>query len=511
MGGTGGATGGTGGATGGAGGATGGAGGATGGTGGATGGAGGATGGTGGATGGTGGATGGTAGVGGGTTCDSPPLDASGVFVAPDGDDTAAGSASAPVKTLVKAVSLLGTDRHTLYLASGAAFKEPLAIPAGLGTVKVHGGYAPGPAGWARTCGERARVDSPAIVGLNVQGGDLDEVHVTDLRVKSKSFATPAAGGTDAGTSIAVRVAGTLTVTLLRVEATAGTAQDGAAGEPGEPAAPSSACAPSCADGGAGDPGAPAAASEPGAFTAGGYTPGDGKTGDQATGGKDGTHGEDEKKVTGCTTKCWGCGQSECIADTTAVVTVKASTCGCGGPPGHPGSPGGGGGASVALFVSGAPSVTVKDSTLRSGRGGDGALGGKGSPGLEGTSGKRGDAIPYDEPPRADGTAECHQGDSCINTNPGNPNCGCYYKDTAPPGYNPIPKKTVQPNAPGGKGGKGGDGPDGGAGAGGPSVVVARSKGATVTLESDVVTTPGEAGKGAGTAPGGTVEALIEY
>ncbi len=153
-----------------------------------------------------------------------------------------------------------------------------------------------------------------------------------------------------------------------------------------------------------------------------------------------------------------------------------------------PGIAGRGGGASAGIVVTGAQATLRLDgSTVKAGKGGDGALGTEGGDGGAGTKG-------------AEGTAREEPGISCA--------CGgaaCPSLLQPCPGV--CPTVAVSPSVPGGTpggdGGKGGKGSKAGDGAGGPSCALVLLGGATLEKDSATTLVAGTPGKGAGTTMAG--------
>lgn len=73
-----------------------------------------------------------------------------GVFVSPTGDDSAAGTASAPVQTLSAGIkAAVNQGKRDVYVSAGL-FTGPLAV-SGVNGVNIAGGYAPGAPRWTRS------------------------------------------------------------------------------------------------------------------------------------------------------------------------------------------------------------------------------------------------------------------------------------------------------------------------------------------------------------------------
>ncbi|MFP2913394.1 hypothetical protein ACLESD_52045, partial [Pyxidicoccus sp. 3LFB2] len=182
--------------------------------------------------------------------CDGVDGDATaGLFVDPnDGDDQNAGTLTAPLRTLNRALELLrradGGPVRRLYLAGGAYNESGLVldVPASL-----HGGYIRGAQQWTRAGNNPARLNGGP-VGLTVRG-------VRDAGIVLEYVHVRSADAVGAGEpSIALRVLNASDVELrnLTLEAGLGGAgADGGTGRPGQAGL----------DGG---PGGPAEGNDPG-------------------------------------------------------------------------------------------------------------------------------------------------------------------------------------------------------------------------------------------------------
>src|SRR4051794_10847502 len=95
------------------------------------------------------------------------------VYVSPAGSDTAAGTATAPVKTLAKARALVRGKTATVHLAGGTyRLTAPLALDSGdsgvvwqgSGTTVINGGARV--TGWTAVSGSSGLYSAPAPAGL---------------------------------------------------------------------------------------------------------------------------------------------------------------------------------------------------------------------------------------------------------------------------------------------------------------------------------------------------------
>lgn len=472
------------------GGAGGGGGGGTSDAGGGTGGgvsdAGGGTGGgsTGGGAG--GGSTGGGAGGGGpmdggGSSCTVRSVSMTdGVFVSATGSDSGLGTPFSPFKTLSAALAV----GPTIFVAPGQYEMSSLELASP--NLLIEGGWTPGSSSWVKDCSGNAQPTFliGGTVGVTVRFVS-EPVHLRDVIITQS--ATPD-GGPEVGGSVAVWVDDGAKLGLERVVVISRVPAP--AVQPPQPGQVGNRCTTSstCSAGQPGDAGLPGNPSDGGAFSAAGFSPGDGLAGFR---GDDGQHGTAPAAVgsVSCGTSCTGqCQSSDSCAGTLASnVSGTLGTCGCGGLGGSPGVSGPGGGASVALLAVGAGTrVDVTDSTLRCLGGGAGAPGGPGGLGGPGTAGAPGAQ-----------TYCVAQGSSCVKNGPVGGSCGC----VLPNATTPLPRGDA-----GGLGGPGGPGGAGGSGAGGPCIALVTVGGAVVDAGPGnqlLFTSGGAGGVGAATGESG--------
>jgi hypothetical protein len=164
----------------------------------------------------------------------SPVAESCGVFVSSSkGDDAAAGSQSAPVKTLAAAVALAQGSAKPVY-ACAEAFAEAVTLPAG---TTLYGGLDCAN-GWAYVGATTKTMIAPAAdpglaapVGLVLSGGAVT-TRVEDVAVKAPDATTPG------GSSVAALVTGG-SAEFVRCELTAGNGMAGVIGAtPSEPVGP---------------------------------------------------------------------------------------------------------------------------------------------------------------------------------------------------------------------------------------------------------------------------------
>ncbi|MGK4003706.1 PGRS family protein [Sorangium sp. So ce1036] len=436
---------------------------------------------------------------------DEPVNDGCGVFVAASGDDAAAGTKAAPVKTIQQAVTRAqqeGAARRVY--ACAETFGGQVELPGG---VALFGGLDCS-TDWSWIGETKTILTAPeGEIPLVMRGGDgavrVEDVHVSARPIDPSSEAAR-------GVSSIAALADSIAVEMARCTLEASDAADGRDGEPyeepalageqgnpgreacsGEIVVPGGVKRNECGtpddpsddstggtggigqmtEGGAGSPGGPEGAGGLGGAgeraqecTAG--TAGDdglpGEPGPNATGlgtlsssgyaGLSGTAGSP-----GTTAQGGGgggakgaSGANQCTPESPGGASGgSGGPGGCGGKGGNPGGPGG---ASIAL-VSLDAELTFDDVSLKAGRGG---RGGNGAPGQEGGNGGLG----------------------------------------GPGGTVPAGIEGLHPGCSGGPGGKGGNGGNGGGGLGGHSLGIAyRGK---PPPSSGVSVETGEAG------PGGT-------
>lgn len=147
------------------------------------------------------------------------------VFVAPSGTDKSAGTQSAPLRSIAKAVEL-ATASGKIVIACSARFDESLSLTSG---ARIYGGFAcpDEDAAWSYDPTLRTEI-APLVQGpaLSVQEVP-DPIVIED--VEFSAFAATAPGGS----SIAAVVLDSPSVTLRRVRIAAGAAAAGSDGEKG--------------------------------------------------------------------------------------------------------------------------------------------------------------------------------------------------------------------------------------------------------------------------------------
>ncbi|WP_437296033.1 PGRS family protein [Sorangium sp. So ce426] len=382
--------------------------------------------------------------------------DMCGVFVAASGDDIAAGTKAAPVKTIQHAIALAqqdGTARRVY--ACAEAFEGTIEVPGG---VELFGGLDCSKGwGWIGD-NEKTTLSAPeGEIPLVMRGGD-GAVRVEDVHVTARAIDTSneAARGLSSIAALAEGVA----VELARCTLEAGDAADGVDGEPhtetalgGEQGNPGQeACSGESTPGGlvkrndcgtpddpsddsrgglggngtldvggGGDTGKPAGAANGGVgedtdvCTAGGAGAEGtgGEPGPSATGlgalsssgytgvsGRPGTPGTTAQGGGGGGGAKGGTAANQCSAESPG--GASGGSGGPGGCGGKGGRPGGAGGASIAL-ISLEATLTFNDVSLKTGRGGRGGNGGPGQEGGSGGLGGIGGTVP-------DGTANLKAG-----------------------------------------------------------------------------------------------------
>ena len=92
--------------------------------------------------------------------------DSLGVFVRTDGDDAAAGTKAAPLRTLAKAIQMAAAQQKRVYACS-QTFTEALVVPGG---VEIYGGLAC-TTDWSWKSGEVTRIEAPAALAVRIAGG----------------------------------------------------------------------------------------------------------------------------------------------------------------------------------------------------------------------------------------------------------------------------------------------------------------------------------------------------
>jgi hypothetical protein len=345
--------------------------------------------------------------------------DSVGVFVAPNGSDTAQGTMSAPFATVGRGVLAASSSGKRVYICT-ATYAEQVVLDASANGVSLYGGLAcPGDdagASWSYS-GRPATIAPTSGYALKIDTVSMPIV-VEDLELATADAATPGES------SIAAFVNGSASVDFVRVTLSAGSGADAsptadltgqplttANGNPGTTSITGSgtggmAVTCSCANGGsstggAGGNGAPMtqSAGSPGSAIpilvgtspTNGAAGGAGCTAGHAGGAAPGGNGGDGAIVLGTlTSNGWtpasgtggssgspGQGGGGAGGDTVAGPGTSGACGGCGGANGGPGA---GGGASIALAIV-MSTVTLDACTLVAGNGGKGGKGGKGQAG----------------------------------------------------------------------------------------------------------------------------------
>lgn len=400
------------------------------------------------------------------------PDEAAGLFVSSTtGSDTlSCGSRNSPCKTISKGMERASGLKSVIYLERGT-YSEQVVMTAGM---RLEGGWATGGSGWIPDC----NVDATKIVVTEsdtaVSVKDLNgAASLAFVSVENQTIAEP-------GQSLyGVFARGASTkLTLEAVGVFVADAGAGANGNAGAWGHPGGAIDPAgCSPGNAG-PGTPAKFDwtypRPGEFSSSGYSPANGRD------GNDGTSGENGTKPTLLATCVRGC--TKLVSSTSCPAAPDScgteGKAGCGGEAGKGGGAGMGGGSSIALYVWDA-TVSVSGSSLQAsnaGRGGTGGPGGRGGDGGFGVSG----LVP---------TSACTKCTFVSGTG------GGFYT-----GVTEIGRGTA--GGPGGVGGPGTDGSPGTNGSGGFSYAVYRNASAQVTLDATVSAHGDAGGTNSGADPG---------
>ncbi|MFZ5896837.1 MAG: hypothetical protein ACOY0T_37620 [Myxococcota bacterium] len=162
------------------------------------------------------------------TNCDGIDGDAAhAVFVAPTGDDSAAGTLSAPVRSLNKAIALAASTKSAVYVCD-ATYKENVFVEQG---VSIYGGFNCA-RGWAR---EKDRAIVLVETGLPLT---IDSVTEPVLIDRLAFRAASAAMNNWGASSQAAAINNSTKVVLSHVELTAGDGERGVPGAPGADAEP---------------------------------------------------------------------------------------------------------------------------------------------------------------------------------------------------------------------------------------------------------------------------------
>lgn len=413
------------------------------------------------------------------TDADAPPLPppkppcdatakpvANALYVSTTGDDSLAGSAAAPVKTLAAALSLAKSKSATdIYIDEGT-YAEAVTITT---PATLHGGWKAQGASWSKDC-------SDTVVGLTI-------VRSPTTRAVDASGFTGAAGldtitlvtkaqAESAESAIAVRVSGSgITFSMVGVDVTAASGGDGTTPPTPGPAGNSTCNKNSCSDGAKGGTGGNGTPGGAGTFVESGYAPKNGGAAGNGGPGHAGTPGGAGQSADNC---LFDCTPAPTCANGTSFGTATGGTgsCGCGGLGGAAGGGGASGGASIGVYVYGA-TLTIDHSTVRAAHGGAGAPGAGGGAGGTGTAGTAGS------------TAFCAG--------------SCFYNGT----QCLLSGSQVNGGSKGGAGGAGGSGGTGGDGAGGPSYGIVYAGGGSANIAATTSIQTGAGGAGSGGAPSG--------
>lgn len=440
--------------------------------------------------------------------------DPAGLYVATDGDDSAAGTPDAPVATLAAALAKLpsGAATTNVYVALGD-YVGAITIGELSAPVIVDGGWTHAGATWTRACSDRARLTNgsgDAAGAPVVHVASSSSVTLRSLTIETRDASASVAAADQDGESVVgiafAKPAVPVSHRLLGVQVIAHGAGKGGVGGPGEPGVGAicnvtAACGTS-ENGKAGEDSDPPAPAE--SFSSGGaYTPA------AAPSGAPGANGDDGKPGVSKSLPCWtgfcamvGSGSfSSCVWTTPPkleITTQAPGSCGCGGKGGLGGRGGRRGGASIGVVIADTTvSVLARATSITAGVGGTGGIGGPGGAPAAGTSGAPGTSVGCGI------TTTCAK-DECQDPEP---KCvfdkfgGC--EDTTK--WQVVTGQAGPPGGVGGKGGRGADAP------GGPSIAVAVRSGAAFLTTASTTITPGAGGLGAGAAPLGPSFATLVY
>ena len=465
------------------------------GTGGGTAGASGASAGKGGAAGGGGSAVGGAGGTGGAPACDpteKAPMMAIHV-VAGAANSGADGSEAKPFGTVVAALAAQKNAPHsTPIVVAPGTYDGALDIAAAsaAANVIIAGGWTPT---FTRDCSPTASdtttltATGDALAVVLVQPGET--VTLRTLTVKTKGSA-PAANHDKPGISlVGIIVRGGGDLTLQRVHVVVGKGGTGGPASNPVPAMPPPCDGlSSCSDGGKGGDGAAAPMSGAGMFTDIGYATGDGAIGEQGKPGANGSAGKvgDAGPCVSCKA---GTLPTTCEASTTST-TAASGKCGCGGVAPTPAVSGHGGGASVGVWVVSGGKVSLVESVITAGTGGDGSA--PSNPGtlILPTAGTAGPSQVCDEPNAAPTCLYAVSQAKCI-----------------PSDSTPV---TLKGGEAGGDGGPAGKTGASSGGSGGPSIAIVHAKSVTPSIDAASTLVPGIGGTGAG-GPNGMAAPQLGY
>jgi hypothetical protein len=407
-------------------------------------------------------------------------------------DSPERGTRKDPLKTITFALQVLANDNNKsiIYLADGI-YKENVTLPPQR-IVRLEGGWKIENQVWTRNCAEGANQTTiiaaatpsiPTIIATDSPKGSS----LYHLMVTNEANENPSPGDKKAISLVGLRLSGNSDFELNQVIFDIGPGPKGADSAP-PPAGANSMCqgtddclAGSEGGGVMGKPGEAGPTPTAGTFTVQGYDPSDGSSGTPGHAGKNGVPPPPPNFNTMCFNAC-DPGLGTC-KPTYKTVSSEKGTCGCSGNGGIEGSPGKGGGASIGIYAVGNNvQLSVKDSRIATGKGGDGSPGTDGGMGGTGTKGAKGN----------DGTCE-------INVQCGGLGCN-------KSGGSFVP---VEGGLPGGDGGPGGQGGPGSGGTGGPSIPLVLFQGAHHTT-SNASFVPSAGGLGANGSPNGQSSELLE-
>ncbi|MGC4065776.1 MAG: hypothetical protein QM784_14220 [Polyangiaceae bacterium] len=474
------------------------------------------------------------------TTCSGLPKDACsidetfGVFVSPLGNDASAGTETAPVASLRKALEMAATPRNgkkrsVFVCASAGEFKltETLLIDASVDGVSLYGGFdCSDETSWilpATPTPSRIASASPVAVKLLRIGS---EIHVENLSITAADADASTAPGSS---SIAMLIAESPNVQLAKVDLIAGKGATGKAGTSYADLAPM--VGTSGVDGlkacltGVGAPQTQIQCEGAPAPSVGGRG-GDGATLTSTTADKPGFNGENglvapDPNPDGKGAGGFGEVTEMCKAGTDGIAGANGASAeggkgtgdltqdgyvGVDGKPGNAGKPGqgggGGGGAKAPKACTTAASTTTPTHGASGGSGGTGGCGGKGGGAGQGGGASFALAIVNSGVSLKD----CHlTANRAGNGGMGGPAQGGGAGGLGGRGADGYGSSSL-PSCDGGKGGRGGAGSPGGGGAGGPSAAIAWV-GTAATVSSSVLKFSSEAAAGGTDGSGSTVAA----
>ncbi len=402
-------------------------------------------------------------------------METSSYFVSVSGADTNPGTQAGPFRTLEHALTQarLTSTKRQIVLEEGQHVASRLSIDGGLSGLVIEGA-AVSATTWRRLCGA-ARATATTVTVASTTALALRDGAFT-LRALQLVGADAGVGAVSTYGVFGENVALTLEDVVVRA---------GRGGQPVQPPRPAqvtgqTACNTSTP--GSGANGAAGGAAPPaviGRFSAAGYLAPAASLGAVGGAGATGTAATPRVET------CRRCDCGNCMPGNGSV-TEPVGDPGCGGLGGMGGPPGPNGGASVAVFLSGASSVVLRNALLVSSTGGDGAAGAPGGLGAAGAAGTM-------------GPLWCPMTVTCAGT--GGRNCGTCGIDTES-GHRFT-------GSAGGNGGPGGPGGPGGAGSGGWSVgLVAPSDAGLFGLDGGASVLVGQPGDG---GVSGSARAVLVY